>query len=240
VVLSWAYFDILQSLKRKPHSSNQKQPTPISPRFFRLAYLPTLAGFILAIIAGVDSSSSSANTLSQGSTFSKIAVILFLVALIAQSFMAWTMFRGIRFLDSGEQKLLYAVGVGMPFLAVRILFSFLLAFGVSPGTFNLVGIFVKQVVTQALMAVAPETIVVLMYLISGLLLPIYASGPNMKGPERVYQREYQRPPISEDTAYEGVGETHAMLGVAGQQNDGPQPQSNAGYYRRYEPLRGEA
>jgi hypothetical protein len=154
--------------------------------------------------------------------------------------MTWTMFPEIRFLDSGEQKLLYAVGFSTPFLALRIAFSFLVTFGVSSDSFSLTGDSQKQVTVQALMAIAPEFIVDTAYLISGLLLPVYAS-KNMRA-ERVYQRDYQQEPMPGNPPYENIGETHAMLAVDGHhhQNDYRQPAANPGHHPAYEPFRGEA
>ncbi|KAH8805305.1 hypothetical protein F5884DRAFT_885478 [Xylogone sp. PMI_703] len=188
---------------------DDRMPAPTPALLFRLAYAPSMAGLILAIIGGVDSSSTDSQDVSEGSKYTKIGVALFVFALLLYSLFAITMIPKRRYLQSSELLLHTAVIASIPFIGLRILFSVFVAFKKDPDTFSLVTNTEKVVIIQALMTILPEIIVETLYLLAGFRLPTNQR-QSISHPDG--RTEYLRPmtlPHSGD--HNGVEEHYAMM-----------------------------
>jgi hypothetical protein len=95
----------------------------VGKRYEQLIHIPILIGLILGIIAGTKEFSSNASTRSDGYSMLKGAVILFLVGLIAITFVALQTFTRSQHILDGEMRLLWAGIIALPFLLVRIIVS---------------------------------------------------------------------------------------------------------------------
>ena len=142
-------------------------PSPIQPNIFRLLGLVPIVAVILAIIGGIDQSSSKPSTVSSGVTLVRAGVILFLVIFIIFAAITLATFLKLRALSSGEERLLYALALSIPFILVRLIYSVIVDYAGNP-QFNLV---TGDVVIQACMASLMEFIVVILYLSAGLVAP---------------------------------------------------------------------
>jgi hypothetical protein len=143
----------------------------IPPRLINLVHLPIIAGLILGIIGGMklfDTNPASVNT---GITYTKIAIILFILTLIAlAAITAFTLMR-IRHVMDGEKRLVFACLAVIPFLLVRIIYSIIVDFDRSSTIFSFLSTRTAAVVVQGVMSVAMEFIVVLIFLTAGFVTP---------------------------------------------------------------------
>jgi hypothetical protein len=143
----------------------------VPPRLINLVYLPILAGLILAIIGGLklfDTNPASVNT---GVTYTKIAIMLFLLSLIALAAITVFTFMRIRYVMDSEKSLVFACLAVNPFFLVRIIYSIIVDFDRSSTIFSFLSTRTTAVVVQAVMSVAMEFIVVLIFLIAGFVTP---------------------------------------------------------------------
>ena len=140
----------------------------LPPRVFRLLFIPSTVGLILAIVGGSDQFSSKLSDQSQGRTLSRAAIIVFVVTFIVQSGIALLSFFNFRAISQGETRLLIAVACSIPFLAVRLIYSVLSVFVTDSTTFSLTE---GSVVVEGFMAVFEEFMVVILYLSAGLATP---------------------------------------------------------------------
>jgi len=108
----------------------------VPPKLINLVYLPILAGLILAIIGGLklfDTNPASVNT---GVTYTKIAIMLFLLSLIALAAITVFTFMRIRYVMDGEKSLVFACLAVTPFLLIRIIYSIIVDFDRSSTVFS--------------------------------------------------------------------------------------------------------
>jgi hypothetical protein len=143
----------------------------IPPRLINLVHLPIVAGLILAIFGGLklfDTNPASVNT---GVTYTKIAIMLFLVTLIALAAITAFTFMRIRHVMDGEKRLVFACLAVIPFLLVRIIYSIIVDFDRSSTIFSFLSTRTAAVVVQAVMSVAMEFIAVLIFLTAGFMTP---------------------------------------------------------------------
>src|SRR5271154_5371645 len=143
----------------------------VPPRLINLVHLPIVAGLILAITGGLklfDTKPASVNT---GVTYTKIAIMLFLLTLIALAAITVFTFMRIRHVMDGEKRLVFACLAVIPFLLVRIIYSIIVDFDRSSTVFSFLSTRTAAVVVQAVMSVAMEFIVVLIFLTAGFVTP---------------------------------------------------------------------
>jgi hypothetical protein len=141
----------------------------IPPRLINLIHLPVLAGLILGIVGGTklfDANPSSVNT---GVTYTKVAVVLFLVVFTALAAITASIFMRIRHVMDGDKRLLFACLAASPFFLVRIIYSTIVDFDRSSTIFSLLSTRTAAVVVQAVMSVAMEFIIVLIFLTAGFM-----------------------------------------------------------------------
>ena len=133
---------------------------------FRLIQLISLAGIILAIIGGINSSTAAVPGTVDRKT--KIGVILFLVAWLGLCALLAGIAMRIASVEQGEKRLLLAVAVSAPFVFVRLLYSLLGAFTKNKQFSSISG----SVTINLCMAVLEEAVVVVVLLGIGLSLRV--------------------------------------------------------------------
>lgn len=128
----------------------------------------TLVGLILSIV-GQTASSDPTNGLVNAKT--KIGLIMFLIAWVGLCILLLLVGSRYRGIEDGEHRLLLAVGLSIPLLLVRLIYSLLVAFTQNP-SFNMI---TGNVTIMLVMDVLEEIIIVLICLGIGLTLSVRQS-----------------------------------------------------------------
>ena len=149
------------------HSNDFISGTTFRVRFLELLHIPILLALILAIVGGTRISSSDVSKHSSGETFEKLGVIIFVVSYLAILAIAVLTIAESRSLPTGEQCILYAVLVSLPFLAVRLLYGILADF-VDNSTFSIIN---GNLTIQLCMSIIEEFFVTCFFLVSGFAAP---------------------------------------------------------------------
>lgn len=134
---------------------------PLSAIHFRLIQLLITIGLILSIVGGSNSINSDGTFKVQ--TISKVAIIIFIVAYVALALTALLASSKLHHAESGEKRLLLAVILALPFIIVRLVYSTLAALT----DFHEFNLLTGSVAIFAVMAVAMEFAVILIYLVTG-------------------------------------------------------------------------
>jgi hypothetical protein len=135
---------------------------------FQLLHLLILLGLILAIVAGVDTVSSSASTQSTGRSLRKAASIILLLVVILICAIVLRLAAKIRSVLPADHILVWCALISMPFLFVRLILFVLEGFSTS-SMFNPLAL---NIYIQAFMQVLMEFIAIGLYITSGLLAPV--------------------------------------------------------------------
>ncbi|KAG7289896.1 hypothetical protein NEMBOFW57_006273 [Staphylotrichum longicolle] len=146
---------------------NSKKTSPlITVRHFRLIQLVILVGTILAIV-GASKSNKGTSAPTAPAVESEVAVVLYAVSFAAVALVLLLEVPSISLVPEAERIIVPAVGLALPFIAVRVLYSLLLVF-VHTGVFSRTG---GPVSVRVGMSVVEEFVVVAIYLFLGFRLP---------------------------------------------------------------------
>lgn len=132
-------------------------------RHFRLLQLVLLVATILAIVGGTNISVDSGGTY-QIPTTSKVGVILYIVGFAGVALMFLLSAPRISAIPAKERRVAIAIGVALPFIAVRLLYSVLSVFLHD----HLFSVATGSTAVRLGMAVVEEIVVVAMYARLGL------------------------------------------------------------------------
>jgi hypothetical protein len=133
---------------------------------FKLVGLIAVVGFILVIV-GQTSNTSSFATMTNVDTRTKIGMVLLLVSCVGLCMLFLLLSSRYRHIEGGERRLVLAVGLSLPLLFVRIIYSILVVFANNPKFNQLTG----NVTIYLVMSVLEEMGVVLICLVIGFTLP---------------------------------------------------------------------
>lgn len=156
-------------LIRVRNSIHKNYETVIVVKHLHLIQAVTIVGVILALAGGIKAGedfkhSGHFNTL----PLTKIAISLFVVAYTAVlTVAAFTAFN-VPHIERGERRLLLAIGLSLPFLFVRLIYSCCVAFA-NESRFSLIN---GSVSIMLAMGDIQEFIVVMIFLITGLTLRV--------------------------------------------------------------------
>jgi len=134
------------------------------PIHFRLLQLLITLGLILCIVGGTNSYSSTG--VYQPQTTTKAGVVLYVVAFIMLILLAVVLAAKSSNSPGGDKRIVWAVFLAIPFIAVRLIYSLISVFAHNPH-FNLV---TGSVVIHVFMSVIEEMLVVIIYLAVGLMV----------------------------------------------------------------------
>mgnify|MGYP003662663261 FL=1 len=132
--------------------------------------LPTMIALTLCIIGGTDQADNSPSDVKTGKKYTKIGIIIFLFVYLLLSSLVVVTMKDIGNAMKDERRIYVAVVCALPFLAVRLLWSFLSAFSHN-SDFSLTGS--GKPLIQLFMAVLEEFIIVCMYTLAGLMAHKY-------------------------------------------------------------------
>lgn len=146
---------------------NSKKTSPlITVRHFRLIQLVIAVGTILAIV-GATQGNKGTSAPTSPAVESEVAVVLYAVSFAAVALVLLLEAPSISLVPEAERIIVPAVGLALPFIAVRVLYSLLLVF-VHSGVFARTG---GPVSVRVGMSVVEEFVVVAIYLFLGFRLP---------------------------------------------------------------------
>ncbi|MCJ1287234.1 hypothetical protein MMC26_006582 [Xylographa opegraphella] len=142
--------------------------SPLSPKIFRLLAVVPLVALILAIVGGSDEASTSdPSKVSSGLSLVRAALVIFMVVFLVLAAITLATFLRLRSVSAGEERILYALALSIPFIFVRLIYSLIVDFA-GNSRFNLI---TGDVVIQGCMASLMEYVVVILYLSAGLVAP---------------------------------------------------------------------
>ena len=144
----------------------------LNPQYIQMLSALVCAAVALAIVAACKLYSSDADTASDGQDFQKAAIIVYLVTFLLLAALAAFTAMKRQHIYGGEQRLLWAALLSLPFLLIRIIYSICAAFDNSSTTFSLISDAHTPVAVWAIMSVLMEFIVVSIYLAAGLTLQV--------------------------------------------------------------------
>ncbi|KAJ6138744.1 hypothetical protein N7471_005230 [Penicillium samsonianum] len=168
-------------LSRANDSIMRKTAKPLPPIIFRLVGLFALVAVILSIVGATKNSDISHGLVT---TETKVGLILYLVAWIGVCGLFLLVLMRTQSIEDGEHRLLLAVGISLPLILVRLIYSFIYAFG-QKAEFNMLS---GNVTIQLVMSVLEEFIVVLVCLGIGLTLQVRPAAEYTQQPS-VYSGE---------------------------------------------------
>ncbi|PYI03716.1 hypothetical protein BO78DRAFT_463133 [Aspergillus sclerotiicarbonarius CBS 121057] len=150
-------------LSRANDSIERKTGRGVHPLLFRLLGLITLAGMVLCIVGSTESTNLTDIV---NSSEAKIGDVLYLVAWVGLCAMLLLIGSKYHSIEDGEHRLLLAVGISVPLLLVRLIYSLLSVF-THRSTFNM---FAGNVTVMLFMAVLEEMVIVVVCLGVGVTL----------------------------------------------------------------------
>jgi len=140
----------------------------VPPRVWQFIHILILVGIVLAIVAGVDSTDSSASTRNTGHTLRKAASILLFLVGLANGAVLLRQLTRIQSIVPGDRVLLWLAFLSMPFIFVRLLLYVLEAF-LKSAAFNPLTL---NIYIEAFMQILMEFIAIALYIAGGLLAPV--------------------------------------------------------------------
>jgi hypothetical protein len=148
-------------------SSSNEQISPLPTLrilLLRLLHIPCSLAIVLCIVGGVRQSNPDPKAQSSGKTNAKVGVVIFLLALVQIIFLALLTLPHASKVPLAQRRILHAVVLALPLLAIRLLYSLLANFSTS-GTFSTIH---GNPFVQLGMAIVEEIIVVVLYMAAGV------------------------------------------------------------------------
>jgi len=167
VGLSPLLLGCLGVLSRANDSIKRKTMNNIHPMIFRIVGLLTILALILSIV-GLTSNTSSLADLSQINAKTKVGIIIFVVSWVGLCFLMFLVSIRYRSIEDREHRLLLAVGISIPLLLIRLVYSLLVVFANNPDFKTVSG----NVTAQLVMSVIEEIVIVYICLGVGLTLSV--------------------------------------------------------------------
>ena len=157
----------------------------------RLLHIPCSLAIVLCIVGGVRQTDPNSTSNSSGKVYTKVGVIIFLFALVEIVVLALLTLPNAKKVPIAQSRLLYAVLLALPLLAVRLLYSILADFS-SSKTFSATQ---GNPYVQLGMAIIEEMIVVVLYAAAGLAAlgasyQAVAKNPELEYAGNVHSQEF--------------------------------------------------
>lgn len=139
------------------------------PKVAAFANIPILIGLILSLVGSTDMFKNSQSSRDTGYTYLKAGSMLYLVAYGATVVVTLYDLFNIRHVRKGEKRVLFAVAACLPFLLTRIIYSILGSFIENSTVFSAFSDTTAAIIVHAVMVVTPESTIVTILLVAGLL-----------------------------------------------------------------------
>jgi hypothetical protein len=159
-------------LSRIISSINKNKATFLQPHHIKLIQTVVTVGLILGIVGGIDSSNDYAKNNNQivPSTLTKAGLGLFIGSYVLITLTTIILSFTVSHAEPGEKRLLLAVGLSLPFLLVRLIYSAIAVFG-NNASFN------SNTTIVLCMALLMELAAFIIYEAVGITLQKVASAP---------------------------------------------------------------
>lgn len=135
---------------------------------FRLVGLFALVAMILSIVGSTENANFTSGLVN---TKTQVGLVLYLVAWIGVCGLFILVASRSQRIEDGEHRLLLAVGISLPLILVRLIYSFIYSFG-HKAQFNML---TGNITIQLVMSVLEEIVIVLVCLGIGLTLQVRPS-----------------------------------------------------------------
>jgi hypothetical protein len=145
----------------------------------RLLHLPCSIAIVLCIVGGVRQSNSDPKVQASGKTNAKAGIVVFLLAFVQIAILALVTLPRARKVPTAQRRILHAVLLALPLLAIRLLYSILANFS----TFSTFSTTHGNPCVQLGMAVIEEIIIIVLYLAAGVaaLITTHQDGEAKRG-----------------------------------------------------------
>jgi hypothetical protein len=145
----------------------------------RLLHLPCSLAIVLCIVGGVRQSNSDPKVQASGKTNAKIGVIIFLLAFVQIAILALITFPHARKIPTAQRRIIHAVVLALPLLAIRLLYTILANFS----TYSTFSTTHGNPCVQLGMAIIEEIIIIVVYLAAGVaaLITTHQDGRAKRG-----------------------------------------------------------
>jgi len=190
-----------QGLLMRLNTTLTSQYPLIPPRMFRLIHLPISAGIAVAIVGACYLGDSTTGNDSTGRTLQRAGILVLtgVLGLLAAINILFCLPHNRAQLGAGEKPILVATSISIPMLAIRLIFSLLVVFGVDPNVFSIVSQAPKSIVAEALMLMLEEFVIVVAYLTAGFMAPVLARKGTQRGPARLEEGSARKNDFVEET-----------------------------------------
>lgn len=149
-------------------------------------HLASIAALVLAIVGGVDMTSTDSSKLALGHSLRKASGVILLVIFLITAAYTIYLFTRRSVVWHGDRKLLLAGTTTLPFILIRALYLMLTAFDSNSKTFNNQQ---PNIFAQAFLQVAMEFIAFAIFIAGGLMSPPVAAREDNKSGSYVKARE---------------------------------------------------
>ena len=146
----------------------RKTANPLPPMIFRLVGMVALVAVILSIVGATENSNITSGLVN---TKSQAGLALYIVAWVGLCGLFLLVANRSQSIEDGEHRLLLAVGISLPLILVRLIYSCIYTFG-HKAQFNMLS---GNVTIQLVMSVLEEIVIVLVCLGIGLTLEVRPS-----------------------------------------------------------------
>jgi len=174
----------------------------------RFLHIPCSLAVVLCVIGGIRQTDHDPKKISSGKTFSKVGVVIFLLSFVEIAVLALFTLPHARKVPIAQRRILHAVLLALPLLAIILLYSMLANFNVS----NALSVVHGNPCVQLGMAIIEEFIVVIVYTAAGVagLITSHQAGVTNRGFGDGGDYRDQRLPGDTD---KGGMRTHAGVGI---------------------------
>ncbi|KAJ9659859.1 hypothetical protein H2198_002928 [Neophaeococcomyces mojaviensis] len=149
---------------------NMYENSIITPERAKSLHLPTVAAMILSIVAGSEIGNDRPSDVAQALLFFKISIALVTAVYIVVAFVTVYTARKRCFVLQSEQLLVKIAVVSIPFISVRLIYSWLASWLPMNSLFFMMNQGATATVVRAIMALCPEFIVASMFLWAGVMV----------------------------------------------------------------------
>ncbi|KAL8702781.1 MAG: hypothetical protein Q9201_004057 [Fulgogasparrea decipioides] len=136
---------------------------------FKLVHLPLVVAVVLVAYGSSEIYDNSSGNDAGGRSLAQAGIIIFVVVFLGLILVTAYIWGGVHRMPPSEKHILYAVAASIPFIAVRLIYWFLIYFAKDSTLFELKG---GKVWVRAFMAVFEEWITAILYLAVGLMAPV--------------------------------------------------------------------
>ncbi|KAL8695223.1 MAG: hypothetical protein Q9218_000261 [Villophora microphyllina] len=163
---------ILATEANENRATGKIEHDPLRAKFartFKMVHFPLIVAVVLTAIGSSQIYDRNTGNDAGGRSLAQAGIIIFLVVFLALILVTAYTFGGYSKLPVGERRILYAVVLSIPFIAVRLIYSLLVYYDQNNSLFELRR---GNIWVRSFMAVFEEWVTVLLYLSAGLLAPV--------------------------------------------------------------------